>query len=101
MPKHPHDALIRAYLDGKAVQYLEPGSDWRDIEPADTVKKFPHFYADRAYRLKPVTIRYRVALLCNEAHYSTATVDNLEGERRLSANSQFVRWLTDWIEVKA
>lgn len=101
---YPHDPLIRAWLDGKAVQYRAIDSDlWLDIEPAATARKLPHFYADGSteYRLKPVTVRYRVALLGNlPLGYWTNTVESLLDERDLTASPDFIRWLTDWIEVQ-
>lgn len=103
MSKYKHDAILRAWLDGKAIQYLPTGTDvWLDIEPAATATKTPHLYTDgRAeYRVKPVTVRYRVALMSG-AKFWTTTVDDLEEERCLVTGSNFIRWITDWIEVEA
>jgi len=88
---HPHDPLIRAYLDGKPVQFLD-GNEWRDIEPADSIKKMPHFYRDGEYRLKPQVIRYRVYV----TNGCVGVIQTLEQERKLPAH---VRWLTEWQEV--
>lgn len=104
MSKYKHDAILRAWLDGKAIQYLPFGTDvWLDIEPAATATKTPHLYTDgRAeYRIKPVTVRYRVALFASGDQYWTVTVDTLEGECALSERGSFSHWLTDWIEVEA
>lgn len=100
---YPHDPLIRVWLDGKAVQYRAIDSDlWLDIEPAATARKLPHFYADGSteYRLKPVTVRYRVALVEPVGTIATVSVSTLEGERQVAAAKGFIRWLTDWIEVQ-
>lgn len=104
MSKYKHDAILRAWLDGKAIQYLPTGTDvWLDIEPAETATKTPHLYTDgRAeYRIKPVTVRYRVALVRTGPVLGAHAVSSLEGERGLSTSAGFVRWITDWIEVQA
>lgn len=103
MSKYKHDAILRAWLDGKAVQYLPTGTDvWLDIEPAATATKTPHLYTDgRAeYRIKPVMVRYRVALFVSGDQHWTVTADTLEGECVLSERGAFSRWLTDWVEVE-
>ena len=100
--KYPHGALVRAWLDGKTLQYLD-GEVWVDIPNADVADKLPHLYrSSTGYRIKPVTVRYRVALLArdNGEHY-TLSVDSLQQERELSDRNYFVRWLTDWTEVLA
>jgi hypothetical protein len=106
--KYPHDALVRAWLDGKTIQYLDQsghvlGGVWVDIEGPGEASKVPHLYrSGTEYRIKPVTVRYRVALM---AHLDprdgvfTTTADNLQEERELSKQHDFVRWLTDWTEV--
>lgn len=56
--KYKHDAIVRAWLDGKTVQTLS-GQDWQDIAPTPTTANvMPYFSADRVYRIKP-TPRFR------------------------------------------
>lgn len=95
---YPHDALVRAWLDGKAVQFFDSAKSlWIDMDRAHRADKMPHFYREGTdYRIKPETVRYRVALMDNR---STLTADNLQEERTLFAQPSFVRWLTDWIEA--
>lgn len=106
MSKYKHDAILRAWLDGKAIQYLPTGTDvWLDIEPAASATKTPHLYTDgRAeYRIKPVTVRYRVALMSptkiGQKHYCF-TVETVEAETLTATHKGFIRWLTDWTEVE-
>ena len=84
---HPHDPLIRAWLDGQPVQYLQ-GEVWIDIEPPAAVSKTPHFYPDCSYRLKPIQLRYRLGLL---------VADTLLDADVLARRG--VTWLGDWQNV--
>jgi len=98
---YPHDKILRAWLDGKAIQYLPTGTGvWLDIEGCDVATKTPHLYVDgRAeYRIKPVTVRYRVALYTDGRKTWTETVNTIEQERNARTPE---RWITDWIEVDA
>lgn len=99
--KHPHDALIRDWLDGRVIQYRPAGSDepWYDMGGPGKAVKLPHFYTDgkTEYRRKPVTVRYRVALHSDGVNYWTETVNTVEQERNMRTPE---RWLTDWTEVE-
>ena len=100
--KYPHDELVRAWLDGKTLQYLD-GDVWIDIPNANVADKLPHLYrSSTGYRIKPVMVRYRVALLAqSNGEHCPAAVDSLQEEHRLQGRPGFVRWLTDWTEVLA
>ena len=105
--KHPHDALIRDWLDGRVIQYRPAGSTdlWRDMDAPDKVSKLPHFYSNgpTEYRRKPVTVRYRVALMnplkIGQRQHCFA-VETVEAETLTATHKGFVRWLTDWTEVE-
>lgn len=98
--KYPHDALVRAWLDGKTLQYLD-GDVWIDIAGRDTADKMPHLYRTGTdYRVKPVTVRYRVALMAHLDGMFTMNAGSLQEEREMSKHSDFIRWLTDWAEVQ-
>ena len=98
MSKHPHDPLIRAWLDGKTVQYRAETGVWVDLSGPDEVHKSPHWYADSEYRLKPVTVRYRLWLAHDDrAHLSTSLAQADVAEKLPS----FRTWLTDWTAVTA
>lgn len=108
--RHPHDALIRAWLDGQVVQYLSvdalvcdvPVGIWVDIEPASTVDKLPHFYrAGTEYRLKPVVVRVRNALMRDGRRSWVVACNTLEEERMTGQHQSFARWLDEWKEFEA
>ena len=71
---------------------------WVDIEPAGTVKKVPHFYADMQYRRKPITVRYRLALT-RRPDLKMAIASSLQQADLLERSPQFDRWVGDWAEV--
>jgi len=97
---HPHDPLIRAWLDGRAVQYMD-GDRWVDIEPAATIVKCPHFYRDCAYRLKPLTIRVRNAVMIDGGKAWVVACNTLEEERMTASHPNFARWAGDWQDLIA
>lgn len=92
--KHPHDTLIRAWLDGRAVQYMVSGL-WVDLEPPDRVEKMPHFYTSEQYRLRPVTVRYRLWL---DRAGTPRLAHSLEAATRAEQSNDFLRWFTEWDE---
>jgi hypothetical protein len=99
---HPHDLLIRSWLNGDAVQYRQLGADaWIDLEPAATVRKLPQFRTDGTseYRIKPLVIRHRVAIIKTSGRVGTESVNTVEQEAVMKKSARFVRWLTDWTEV--
>ena len=87
--KHKHCDLIKAWADGAKIQYKENG-EWIDV-----VK--PNWHPDYTYRIKPV-LKYRVALMKYYDAYSTLTSQGTE-VLCLENSPNFIRWLTDWIEV--
>jgi len=104
---HKHAALIKAWADGEAVQFLST-STWKDIN-----NYAPVWFEDIKYRIKPepTIIRYRVAMYKvprsaprDGTHaWITDTVGNAADEANAEASSDFHHWITDWIEheVKA
>lgn len=105
--KHPHDAVIRAYLDGKKIQnrnplHCGPQVRWQDvtITPAQGI---PSFSKDWEYRIKPDPLKYRVALMLRIGQPYTRIIDNTTNSPReatIESLSGFDKWLTDWIEVE-
>jgi hypothetical protein len=92
---HKHAEVIKAWADGASIQckITDYSNDWFDCE-------LPTFSLTRLYRVKPETIKYRVALLEDgRGTLSTATWDERD-LGRVNENSRFVKWLTDWVEVE-
>ena len=50
--KHPHDEVIRAWLDGKTVQ-LKYNGEWFDLGAVTSRKPVPYFDPHKEYRIKP------------------------------------------------
>lgn len=92
---YPHDKLVRAWLDGKPVQYLNDTGVWVTMGSPASAKKMPHFYARMQYRLAPVEIRVRHALVGGLVHMAQSLAD----EKRISSLPDFNRWLDDWVEL--
>jgi hypothetical protein len=101
--RHPHDSLIRAWLDGRTVQYFDAASGlWVDIEPASSVDKLPHFYRDGTpYRIKPVVVRVRNAIMRDGARAWVVACNTIQEERMTGEHPNFARWLDDWKEFEA
>jgi hypothetical protein len=102
---HKYADEIKAAADGAQVQLRALGSTgpWEDWKQGDY---FPHFSPKWEWRIKPkpVTIRYRVALMRSplpegvyypkSVQYGTSNVEHTE------RSMCFVRWLHDWQEVE-
>lgn len=98
---HKWDHVIREWMRGKVAQYLDDGI-WRDIAAYDgSLEKMPHFYQDTRgeYRVKPVLLRYRHAVVETRGASSLQLVTTLEEERVVQNAPGFSRWLDDWTEV--
>lgn len=95
---HPHDTLIRAWLDGKTVQYKSVAGNWLDLQPPGIVEKLPHFYVTDDYRLKPTVTRYRVWLSTEGTPHIASSLQQADvAEKRPT----FACWLADWVEVES
>jgi hypothetical protein len=96
MTMHKHDALIRAWLDGKTVQYTAYDGAWTDLTGPDAVESLPRFYAASTYRLKPVAVRYRVWVDKLGAPHIASTLMQSDTVEKLPT---FGRWLHEWTEA--
>ena len=92
---YPHDTLIRAWLDGKTLQFLDNGV-WVDCEHVSTAAKVPHCYRNGTqYRIKPRLLRYRVYLLPSTGQCKVATtLQDADVADKLGA-----QWVGEWCEV--
>lgn len=52
--KYKHDAVIRAWLDGKVVQVKELDGKWSDMPPVEGRISLPSFSEKYEYRIKPI-----------------------------------------------
>lgn len=91
--RHKHAEVIKAWADGEKIQYHDT-KEWVDC-PVN-----PSFSAWIDYRVKPETLRYRVALLKHTSGYSITSTDDQGLVAFYQGAPSFVRWLTDWIEVE-
>lgn len=92
---HKHAEVIRAYADGATIEYFDDGHEvWYVIDN-------PSFHTSMKYRIKPEpkTHKYRVALFSCEDKVFTHAEDEQDGGI-LEGYSDFVRYITDWIEVE-
>jgi len=94
--RHKHADVIIAWAEGKDVQI------WNSINKrwVDLVLANPNFRADK-YRIKPPAKKYKVALLLNDDNEPyTVSVNNQDYADIIEQRTDFVRWLTDWIEYE-
>ena len=94
--RHKHADVIIAWAEGKDVQVWDKNNErWCDMVLAD-----PDFMADK-YRVKPPPKKYRVALFLKSDEDSVAVVANSQANADwLETRSNFVRWLTDWVDYE-
>ena len=96
--KHPHDEVIRAYLDGKTIEmFLEITRVWKELEPCSPAKRVV-FAPYLKYRIKPEAAMYRVAMF-KDSHGVYFCLAETSCEDFTNA-AGFVRWVTDWVEVE-
>jgi hypothetical protein len=95
---HKHAAVIKAWADGHAVQYMNSDGKWYDI-----AVQSPVWHPGSAYRIKPVIVKFRTFLWCS--HTSSKPVVSVVDERAQSYEPReswqgFIRWIGDWQEVE-
>ena len=87
---HKHAEVIKLWADGAQIQYKDAGMDtWRDMQPYS----WPGWFSVTQYRVKPETIRYRVALL-GGGRITPVTTDTFAIV--VQNSPRFKRWLTEW-----
>ena len=101
MKPHKYADVIKAWADGKDIQYITTNiydDKWTTWE--EGINKFPHFYNQFfEWRIKPETLRYRVALIKNYdgEHYPVTDYGNWVDIENMP---EFVKLLEDWKEVE-
>lgn len=104
--KHPHDEVIRAWLDGKEVQFFDPiDQDWItivDVKAWVELGENPDFNLSQQYRVKPDGA-FRVWL--DSMGAMTVITKNYKEdysketyEEKVQQRATFKKWLTDWID---
>lgn len=93
MSARPHAALVHAWADGAEIQQKDLDGVWR-------VKDRPHWIASHEYRVKPPSVRLRIAQFRNhcddELPFSYHVVrDHFQPER----NTMFVKFIGEPFEV--
>lgn len=100
--RHKHYDIIVAWAEGKQIQRF----DAIDLAWVD-VRGTPGFSENAKYRVKPVTIKYRVFLGRYEGvayggtkFYPVVVMYEEQQKEDREKWQGFIRWLTDWQEVE-
>lgn len=95
---HVHAEVIKAWADGATIQILNYKGLWLDL-PSPSGRPCHNFWPDSKYRVKPETVKYRVALV--RGIYSPfATCYRLEESLTAERSKNFIRWLGEEQEVE-
>lgn len=93
---HKWAEVIKAWADGKAIEFRAHGGEWRLFYLSHRTPGFSNDGLE--WRVRPPKPMYRVALMRESGRHRTATADN-DGEAvTLEHSLLFMRWLTDWTE---
>ena len=87
--------LIKAWGEGKEIQSFSSQGFWYDLNRYDCTFMNPV----ETYRIKPKTNKYRVALFRGASEYPVLLTD-LTTAIATEKGTQFIRWLTDWVEYE-
>lgn len=93
---HKHADLIKAWADGVEIQGRYKEDPWFTY----TTEITPEWKNNIEYRIKPKTIKYRVALFNGKTVPYTLTCHSEPGAYEAEQLAIFNRWLGDWIEVE-
>jgi hypothetical protein len=97
MTPHPYASVIKAAADGATVQSRPEGrAEWLDWNN----RFFPTFSDGYEWRVKPQTLRYRVALFLVKDGAYTITCETKVEAASIEEDTRFLRWLHDWQEVE-
>lgn len=81
--KHPHDAVIRAWLDGKTVQVLAGDGKWHSVTHLACESEMPYWNPRLQFRIKPEDPDVYVSI----AAYTTYDNTQLAAISRNSSNT--------------
>ena len=92
--RHKHADFIIAWANGATIQrQIAYENTWCD-------DIYPTWSTQCDYRIKPETIKYRVALYKQDGDSWCGFVTSHTQEKTVQSCNSFYRWLTDWIEVE-
>lgn len=102
MKPHKYAKEIIHWANGGGVQYLDLVNsdkyDWRNV----TDNSYMNFNNPNIeWRIKPETLRYRVAYLesVKDKNYAWMVTTDYQA-KTLEESASFIKWLTDWTEVE-
>lgn len=83
--KHPHDEIIRAWLDGEAAEIWEDDK-WFELPRIDDVVSgswsgIPAFFTDKRYRIKPKVKTATIYVYMNHLGYLFSSMGPLTEEQ--------------------
>lgn len=104
---HKYAEVIKAWADGKVIQFRKDeritcDCGWRDWKP-DFHNASPEFsnLIITEWRIKPEKKKYRILEVKDIYGKPYPSLVNTDGGAALVSNqSEFVRWVTDWIEYE-
>lgn len=100
--KHKNADIIIAWANGEAIQFKTIYQEnWIDYIYNNKDEYSPNWNdPSMEWRIKPTIIKYRLALMFdkNYGHYITA--ENTELDRSTLQSHNFVKWISDWINVE-
>jgi hypothetical protein len=96
MTPHPYASVIKAAADGATVQWRIVDPHWKDFDGTG----FPDFSDLRMkWRVKPQTLRYRVALIQHGNPVLSVSFSKEDADAT-QKHPYFIEWLHDWQEVE-
>lgn len=99
MTPHKYADVIKAWADGKDVQFRASSGSYRIWRTYNcSTDGFLNWVAAGEWRIKPDVRKFRVALVGNGSY--PLAIDNKEAEKACQGRDDFVKWLTDWVEYE-
>jgi hypothetical protein len=106
--KHKYYDVIMAWAEDKPIEFRivygdNTKSDWICFDDVGDTKKSPNFDSGTIeWRVKPQTktIKYRLALMSykSERYYTAVFTMSEEHLIEFENSTNFVKWISDWIE---
>ena len=96
---HKHADLIKAWADNPQLEFQFRGAGcqsncWYNMSPSN-----PDWSVSEV-RIKPKTIKYRLALFGKLTNSTYVVAVNEASETATKGSDNFIKWLGDWVEVE-